>query len=242
MNGITQAKVNVAVHGALMAAFQGLRTSEDDLSPTVQRAVGPLIRYVRETARIVQDFEATAMAIDSDPDATLSPLNRAERMLAEAKAAIAEIGLENELPDLIELVERQAESFRAAFTLPDEPDQPSASQVASEIRGHVKSMDGLSQMDFLTKQAGHEPTVRAILSAPPYLSGLAEHRWEFFRKAAMAEVDPDRAAALELIDRLKDAAEKGARNGVDLIAQRAGIHRRNGEWHHRFATGAQRLA
>lgn len=90
------------------------------------------------------------------------------------------------------------------------PLQSSASStVAAEIRSFVKALSTTKRLDFLAvaQRNGDETTLRAVLGAPPYLSGLTEEervtRTNMFHMAR----DPLSARRLALMKQVKGKLE-----------------------------------
>ncbi|WP_018275686.1 hypothetical protein WKI13_18930 [Teredinibacter turnerae] len=83
--------------------------------------------------------------------------------------------------------------------------------VASEIRNHLKNTDRDKRMAFLNEalESGDDKTLKSILGAPSYLSGLTDLEHKHYTKLFHQKANPEIAAQINLmsgaLDKLKNA-------------------------------------
>ena len=84
--------------------------------------------------------------------------------------------------------------------------------VASEVRGHVKSMKPGERMTFVKEAIGRgdAETVGAILGAPMFLSGGTDLEKEHLTRAWNQRAHPEASRRLEVLRKAKDALDSNA--------------------------------
>lgn len=83
------------------------------------------------------------------------------------------------------------------------------SVIATEIRAHVKSMSVADRFKFLNDalDAGDHTTLKAVLGAPSYLSGMAEEERKFRTRAYHEKHSPEVAKRLQVMRTAKQMME-----------------------------------
>ena len=128
-------------------------------------------------------------------DTTRNPAARqvaaAERVMQAAQPVFKAFDQANEWLD--EEMEHLAGKLDATEKI-----SPSDNHVASEIRSHFKTLDGKQQRKLLdrAKTSGDHLTLKALASAPAFLSGVPE---QTIRRAASALHDPETVERLERV-------------------------------------------
>lgn len=129
--------------------------------------------------------------------------NRAAQTAFDRAAARYDASVRRMKGDLAALEKQLSEALGG-----DQPTGP----LATEIRAHFKSLPNeVKRMDALMRAAGEKDTatLRAVLNAPPFLSGLTAKDQETMREVARQRVDPQTHGQIQavagLIDRVMQA-------------------------------------
>ncbi|MEZ5537586.1 MAG: hypothetical protein R3F02_18455 [Thiolinea sp.] len=81
--------------------------------------------------------------------------------------------------------------------------------VSSEIRSHFKAMDASERRKAFNKAlaAGDERTLKSVLGAPAYLSGLPDEEHEYLTRQYHEQTNPEQSERLELMKQVKAKME-----------------------------------
>lgn len=101
------------------------------------------------------------------------------------------------------------------------------SSIASEIRAHVKNMSVDQRLQFLSHahQNGDIESLRAVLGAPGYLSGISEEERQVRTRMLHEKQSPETASRLKVMRAALDMLER--RSGLVLTAVEKAI---GGSW------------
>jgi DNA-binding phage protein len=82
--------------------------------------------------------------------------------------------------------------------------------VASEIRAHLKSMTAGERVKFLGEalERGDEKTLKSVLGAPSYLSGMSELEQQHITRNYHSKNNPQMAQRVELMKQVRDKLER----------------------------------
>lgn len=127
--------------------------------------------------------------------------------------------VDNRLKSLAEEHEGLAKRMESALT------EPSRSAVgiaqASEVRTYLRSLEPAKAMTVAldAMRAGDRVTAAAVLTAPPYLSGLDAEKHGELRKLAAATLEPRLHAAIDGLERITDHVRRASQSYVALYAK-----------------------
>ena len=92
--------------------------------------------------------------------------------------------------------------------------------LAQEVRTYFRNIQNdLARSDALRRLSGDKTVLRAVLTAPAFLSGLGENELEQVRIAAAKAADPDRWAKVETMRQGWAATEKAVAAAVRAVEQ-----------------------
>jgi DNA-binding phage protein/exonuclease VII small subunit len=82
--------------------------------------------------------------------------------------------------------------------------------VASEIRAHSKSMETGKRMKFILEalESGDEKTLKSVLGAPAYLSGMSEVEQQGITRKYHSNQNPQMASRLDLMKQVRGKLEQ----------------------------------
>lgn len=170
-------------------------------------------------------------AIDAvDKDANLSPAGRADQRRKIAEKALADFQKSSVLEDARRAVARQMQSWSdkvdQAIKRPA-PEDAAMATLHAQVRSHIaniKEGGPAPRLGFIDKH--FDDVIDAVLSAPPFLSGLngTEYklvRQKFERHVLGAEVAEARVA----VEKAMQDAEKGWQRAIKAIAERGSLEK-----------------
>jgi hypothetical protein len=103
---------------------------------------------------------------------------------------------------------------------PDEvPTEPHAIALQQEIRSYLRSLPEGKRTDEVRRliEQGDRSAVRAVLSAPPYLTGLDQQIFNIVRDEAVKRTNPKRFAYLQGIREAREATYRAVDNVIRHI-------------------------
>ncbi len=172
-------------------------------------------------ARAAKAIQETEHSIVSTPAGLRVGRADLEPLVTAAKAAFDRTA--NAVDTRLKSLE--AERSDLAKRLDTTLTEPSKSAVgiaqASEIRSHLRSLDpGMAMSVALDAlRAGDRMTAAAILTAPPYLSGLDAAKHGELRKLAASTLEPNVDAAITALDSIADHVKRAAKSYVGMYAK-----------------------
>ena len=110
------------------------------------------------------------------------------------------------------------------------PSNIAEATVHAQIRDRLAAMkDG--RMGFLEKNATDPVVAAALLTAPPFLSGLSDAELALVKHKVEQHVSPEIAEARDATLKAMKEAEAGWQRAIDKIAERAGLTKTpDGTW------------
>jgi hypothetical protein len=105
-------------------------------------------------------------------------------------------------------LDRQIENMMG--DLAQRPDDPMEFQELKEIRDWLRTLpekDRTDKIDFLVRH-GDTKALRAVLTAPAYLTGVDENMLVFIREDVARKADPERFAKIEALRKAHQAAAR----------------------------------
>lgn len=167
--------------------------------------------------------------IDKDPD--LSPEGKRRRKQQAASEAIADFQQSRSLANAKAAVERQVTKWAEKTGMAIKPPTNIAEAVVqSEIRAHVAAMKG-SKVGFLQQHVSDPRVASAVLSAPPFLSGLSDAEVAVVQQRMEKHVAPEIAEARDATLKGLKEAKEGWRRAQDKIGEKAGLTKgADGQW------------
>lgn len=186
-----------------------------------REAMGELYASYGRIAEAVKAIEASEHSVVSTPAGLrlgrpdLGPLVEAAQRAFERTARLVDARLASVTGDRDSLAKR----LDATLTEPSRSAHGIAQ--ASEIRTHLRSLTKAKVMETVHAAAslGDRMTVAAVLTAPPYLSGLDAEAHGTLRKAAMTTLEPRLAAAVDALDAVADRVRQASQSYVGLYAR-----------------------
>jgi hypothetical protein len=196
---------------------------KDDL-PSYWTVLHDSVDTLRGLMQVLDDaFEA----IDNNPD--LSSSGRSKKRIEEATSVLKELEKYEPLEKASNLVARKVAKLHEKMSVL--PESPSGADIAiaAEIRAAIKAESEPEKFAFGLRSDAK--VVRAILSAPAFLSGMTDEGLGRLREAALHALHPAEVSEVAELT----AAEKIARDALALakerIATRAGLTKgADGTW------------
>lgn len=191
------------------------------VSPTVNEAnITSLPGYSDATKGYVSDIQSTMKAAYTAVDSVITArktVNADPSRTPKAKVlAVADVAdkYDKQLQKMFENVwdsaNKRIAHKQAELTKPIE-EYAGAGTVAGEIRNHLKSLDRGERMSFLSSalERGDEKTLKSVLGAPSYLSGLSDVEHSHYVKLYHEKAHPEISAQINLmtaaLEKLKQA-------------------------------------
>lgn len=186
-------------------------TIKTHVSPTVNEAnITSLPGYNDSTKGYVSDIQSAMKSAYTAIDAVITArktVNADPSRTPKAKVlAVADVAdrYDKQLQQVFEKVwenaNRRISHKRAELNKPIE-ESSNISHVTSEIRAYLKNLDKNERMGFLNSalEKKDEITLKSILGAPSYLSGLTDAEHDHFLKLYQEKVSPEIFAQISLI-------------------------------------------
>jgi hypothetical protein len=181
-------------------------------------AATSLRRLMDDARKVLAAFDSVRAEVMADR--RLSPVGKRDA-LKEWK--------DTQLPVLRASLERAAQQAAAAEENAvtsimrgqiEKPTEVADAMLDQEVRAHFRSMPtDLARSDALRRLSGDKSVLRAVLTAPAFLSGLSEVQLEQVRIAAAKAADPDRMAKVETMRRGWAATEKAVAAAARAVEQ-----------------------
>ena len=113
----------------------------------------------------------------------------------------------------------EVEQARAQLNAPIA--EPKNAQTAGEIRQYLRGLSREERTSLLAKamEAGDQETVAAAMTAPGYLSGLADHEVDHYRTVYQRARDPDGWERLARLEKAQEVAERAGQRLVDFTTE-----------------------
>lgn len=91
-----------------------------------------------------------------------------------------------------------------------------AGPLAVEVRNHCKSLDNAQRSKLIREalETNDEPTLMAVLGAPPFLSGLTELDRKDYLHRYHSKKNPQLVTRLDLMKRVRDTMDQTGANGA----------------------------
>lgn len=159
--------------------------------------------------------------IDRNPD--LSPEGKERQTKEAAVQSIANFEASKSLARAREAVAYVMDQWKAKMgTVVKPPSNIAEATVHAQIRDRCTDMkDG--RMGFLEKNATDPVVAAALLTAPPFLSGLSDAELALVRHKVEQHVSPEIAAARDATLKAMKEAEAGWQRAIEKIGERAGL-------------------
>ncbi len=158
-----------------------------------------------------------------DADADLSAEGKARKKKKVAAEAIADFQQSKTLASAKETVERQVAKWEEKTGMVIKPPANIAEAVVySEIRAHLAAMKE-NKVDFVERHLSDPRVTSAVLSAPPFLSGLTDAEIAVVQTRIEQHVAPEIAGARDATLKAVKEAEHGWQRAMDKIGERAGL-------------------
>lgn len=218
MDGNTEIRTDVpaSVHPDMVLPLAGALDREGTPGRAAYSAARAALGELRDTYAAIEDAERAVR--DAEPPAAAPGLRRAAGAREEELAEAATRAFDRTAAS----VDRRVASMRGArdalaARLSEALADPAAATpqgiaIAQEVRAHFRALGADERHAFLSAavEAGDRRTVAALLSAPPYLSGMTPEVAASLRSRAAdrwAPVESAQARALErAVDRVIDAS------------------------------------
>ena len=163
--------------------------------------------------------------LERDPN--LTAVGKAQAIAKVAEQAVADIRKSRALSDAKAAVARQQQIWAAKYGLDDigkPADDIGLATIHAQIRERVSSMTSAERMSFLAKNASDPVIAAAILSAPAFLSGLADHEMTMVRhQVESRSIPPEVAEARVEVAKALAKTERGWTRSIEVIEQRGGL-------------------
>jgi hypothetical protein len=180
-----------------------------------------LHEVVDEARRRVGDAYKSMAEINRNPDLSSEGKDRQRRKVAAR--AISDFEASKTLQRAQETVARVMEQWEGKVGLMVKPASNIAeATVQAQIRDRIAAMKG-SRMDFLLKSAGDPIVASAVLTAPPFLSGLSDVEVTALKQKVERYASPEIAEARDATVKAMSEADHGWQRAMDLIGERAGL-------------------
>ena len=206
--------------------------SELQLRATIvpQQARWPAAEYVHwqrlhaaanEARERVSNAYKQMAAIDRNAD--LSPEGKERQRRNVALQVIAEFEASKTLGHAQEAVTYVMEQWNAKVGLVVKPPSNIAeATVHAQIRDRLCAMKG-GRMGFIEKHASDPVVASALLTAPPFLSGLSDAELAMVKHKVEQHLSPEIVEAKAVTAKAIKETENGWRLAVDKIGERAGL-------------------
>jgi hypothetical protein len=193
-------------------------TFPDELKTASYSVATSLRRLMDDARKVLSAFDSVRAEVMADR--RLSPVGKRDA-LKEWK--------DTQLPVLRASLERAAQQAAAAEESAvtsimrgqiEKPTEVADAMLDQEVRSHFRSMPtDLARSDALRRLSGDKTVLRAVLTAPTFLSGLSEVQLEQVRTAAAKAADPERWAKVEIMRQGWAATEKAVAAAARAVEQ-----------------------
>ena len=153
-------------------------------------------------------------------DKRLSPMGKRDALKewTNTQLPVLRASLERAAQQAVEAEESAVASIMRGQI--EKPTEVADAMLDQEVRTHFRTMpNDLARSDALRRLAGDKTVLRAVLTAPAFLSGLGEHELEQVRIAAAKAADPDRWAKVETMRQGWAATEKAVAAAARAVEQ-----------------------
>jgi hypothetical protein len=176
-------------------------------------------RKIAHAARAIQETEHSIVSTPAGlrvGRADLGPLVEAAKVAFDRTARAVDTRLTALAGEHAEL------SKRLEATLVEPSRSAAGIAQAGEVRTHLRSLGSPAKamavaMEAL--QAGDRVTAAAVLTAPPYLSGLDAAKHEELRKLAASMLEPKLDTAMTALDKITDHVRRATQSYVGMYAK-----------------------
>jgi len=165
-------------------------------------------------------FMANASCVEAEQDQDLSPEGIIRRRTQIGQQALAELADFKPLQ-----IAEKAVANNLAFLeqrMVELPTKPTTNSVEflmeQEIRRYLNEQK--SPANFVLKSMSDQRLISAVLTAPPYLSGLSDTQWNMVRERARAALHPEQAEMQEWLNKALAEVREGTAAAKRILLER----------------------
>jgi hypothetical protein len=159
-----------------------------------------------------------------DADKALSDVGKAEKKKKIVEAALVGLSKSKSLDRARTAIERQVAKWDRELGLAPEPSTTiSDAMIAAETRAYLAALKPAERMAFIDNHVAEAGA--AVLTAPPFLSGLTPAELAVVKRLIEARTNPEVAASKAAILKAMGQTEAGWRNAAAQIAERGGLEK-----------------
>ena len=160
-----------------------------------------------------------------DQNADLSAEGRIKERTRIAERAISDFGKSSALSDAQAAVAQMQTKWAAKVAeIIKAPEDPRDVAIYAQVRDRVANMSKEDRFTFLQKQGDDLLVASALLTAPPFISGLSEAEAALIRsKMERIALAPEVLEAKDAVTKAMASAERGWSAATRLVAERGGL-------------------